>query len=254
MDPWYVFKKANLLFTKAYALYKPLYFFYKRFSDRKHIKYIRSVIKPGMCVLDIGANIGFYSLIFSKITGPKGMVYAFEPDKTNYLRLADNTKHKNNVTCINKAVSNFTGVVNLYISNELNVDHHTYNDGEERESIEVSCVSTDDFMKDKTLPSFIKIDIQGYDYFAVQGMTEIISKSTDLVIFGEFSPYGLKKSGASPQEYYNFLVNNGLAVTFLDKTKDLNQIFEKESDKFYYTDFIATKMVNNTWETTNKQS
>lgn len=241
MDPWYVFKKANFLYTQVYALYKPLYFFYKRFSDRKHIKYIRSVIKPGMCILDIGVNIGFYSLIFSKITGQKGIVYAFEPDSINYSRLVDNTKDKTNIITINKAVSNFSGFIDLYISNELNVDHHTYNDGEERECIKVPCVSIDDFMKDKPIPSFIKIDIQGYDYFAIQGMKEIIATSSDLIIFGEFSPYGLKKSGTSAEEYYHFLIKNGLSVNFMDKTFSLKQIFEKENDKYYYTDFLAMK-------------
>jgi FkbM family methyltransferase len=237
----YFFKKANILFKKAYPLYRMFYFLYKNLSERKRIKYMKTKITPGMCVLDIGANIGFYTSIFSKAVGHNGIVYSFEPDRINFLKLEGTIKGKPNVVAVNSAVGNKSGFIDLFMSDDLNVDHHTYDDGEGRERIRVPCVSIDDFIGDKQSPSFVKIDIQGYDFHAIQGMVKTISKAKNMVIFGEFWPYGLNRSGISPEIFYNILVENAFRVEFMDKPKTRNQIFELINDKYHYTDFIAEK-------------
>lgn len=243
MDTWYIFKKVNILYKKAYLIYRPMYFVFKNISERKRINLIKSMIKPGMCVLDIGANIGFYSRIFSSSVGNNGIVYTFEPDKTNFSKLTETTKNTTNVVAINAAVGSYTGFIDLFISNDMNIDHHTYNDGENRKCKKVPCISIDDFIVDKQCPSLVKIDIQGFDYFALKGMLKTISRTSELIIFGEFWPYGLNKAGVSPKLYYNLLVENGMQVTFFDKTKNAQQMEEMVQNKYYYTDFIAIKNI-----------
>ncbi|CEG11098.1 Methyltransferase FkbM (fragment) [groundwater metagenome] len=76
-----------------------------------------SRIKEGDVVLDIGANIGYYTLIAAKLVGVNGKVYAFEPDPTNFSFLKKSVEINNykNVICEQKAVSNENGKVKLFL-------------------------------------------------------------------------------------------------------------------------------------------
>ena len=75
-----VARAADLLYRKAPALYRLLYRPYKVWTDRAELKLMRSIVTPGMTVVDVGANIGILTLELARLVGPKGRVYAFEPD------------------------------------------------------------------------------------------------------------------------------------------------------------------------------
>jgi hypothetical protein len=79
---------------------------------------VKEKIKKGDVVLDIGANIGYYTLIFAKLVGEEGKVFAFEPEPTNFSLLEKNVEINGykNVVLIQKAVSNETGKIRLYLS------------------------------------------------------------------------------------------------------------------------------------------
>ena len=64
-------------------LYIILYFNYKHITDQKKIKIIKSYIKNKTIIIDIGANIGFYTILFSKYS-KNSTILAFEPDKNNF--------------------------------------------------------------------------------------------------------------------------------------------------------------------------
>ena len=152
-----LFKLANKLFEHYHFIYKPLYFFYKKISDRQKIALFKNIIKPGMRVLDLGANIGFYTVLFSKLVGENGKVFAFEPDAKNYKYLEENTKTLYNVTIEKKAVSDKTGKINFYISKDLNVDHQSYDSREGRDCEEADAIALDDYFLDNAKIDVIKI-------------------------------------------------------------------------------------------------
>ena len=233
-----LFKLANKLFEPYYFIYKPLYFFYKNISDRRKIVLFKNIIKPGMRVLDLGANIGFYTVLFSKLAGKNGKVFAFEPDAKNYKYLEGNTKTLHNVIVEKKAVSDKTGKINLFISKDLNVDHQSYDIGEGRVCEEVDAIALDDYFLDDIKIDFIKIDIQGYESIALKGMSKIMRQSGKMVVFGELWPYGLQKAGSNAEEYLQFLKSRGFRIKFFEGEIDYN---EKAKDKNFYTDFIAIK-------------
>ncbi len=235
-----IFKWLNFVFKKYYILYKPLYYLYKNISDYKKIRFLKNKVRPGDVVLDIGANIGFYTDFFSDLTGETGTVHAFEPDELNFMHLTNNLKGKKNVVLNRKACGETSGNIALYFSEELNVDHQTYYSGEDRKSYDVPCIAMDDYLKQNEQIDFIKIDIQGYDYYAIKGMANLIKRSEHIIIMGEFWPYGLTKAGAGPAEYLSLLKDLGFTIKLIDGRGKSN--FKEEStDKYFYTDFIGIK-------------
>lgn len=86
---------------------------------------VKKEIKKGDVVLDIGANIGYYTLIFAKLVGEDGKVFVFEPAPTNFSFLKKNVEINSykNVVLVQKAVSNKTGKLKLYLSEDNIGDH-----------------------------------------------------------------------------------------------------------------------------------
>lgn len=180
------YKFGELLYKKAFNLYQPIYFFWKGRTDKDKIKLLKEYIKPGMKVVDVGANIGFYSMFFSKAVGEKGKVYAFEPDGGNFKHLVSNLRKYENAVPNNAAVSDKTGKIKLY-RYPLNVEFKTYDMmGESSDFTEIDCVSLDDYFKNGESVDVIKTDTEGYDYFVINGMKELIKRSNKLVLITEF--------------------------------------------------------------------
>lgn len=186
-----------------------------------------------MVVVDVGANIGFYTVLFAKLTGKNGRVVAFEPDATNFRHLKEAVRSCGNVTARQSAVGEKNGWVRLYLSGRLNVDHHAYNDGDERRTVAVKMVCLDDFLPDLQV-DVMKVDTQGYDFFVIKGAKKLIKKSKRLYLASEFWPYGLKQAGVSGEKYLELLNQLGFKITL-----DYNR--GRANDPDYDVDFVATK-------------
>ena len=204
-------KLGDFLYKNAFPVYNFIYPYFKRKQDKVDIALMQQHIKKGDIVLDIGANIGFYTKILSDLVGDSGKVYAFEPDKTNFSHLMNNARHLKNVVFHNKAVNDKTGTITLYHSNLLNVDHKTYATENYTSKTEIDCVAIDDVVLDKKV-DFIKIDIQGFEYFAFQGMQEIFKQNNELKIITEFYPLGLSNAKTEAIDFFELLWNNNFIV------------------------------------------
>jgi FkbM family methyltransferase len=185
----------------------------------------RNEIKPGQTVLDIGANIGYYTLIAAKLVGPKGKVYAFEPDPNNFDLLKKNveTNGYTNVVLINKAVSDKNRTSKLFLSKTNKGDHRLYDSKDRRPFVTVQTIKLDDFFKhlDKKI-HFIKMDIQGSEAGAVKGLKFLIKKNPHIKLITEFWPYGIKRAGDSAPSYLIALKKLGFKIF---------EISEKEKTK-----------------------
>jgi FkbM family methyltransferase len=228
---------TNWFFLHFQPLYKFLYFQYKIISDRAEIIWVQKRLKKSMVAIDIGANIGFYTILLSKIVGENGKVYSFEPDDVNFHFLKNNVERYKNVILKNLAASNKNGFIQLYLSKNLNVDHRTYKTEDSRVVKKVKCVTLDKFFKHNKQIDFIKIDVQGYDFFVMQGAQEMIKRQKKIAIVGEFWPYGLKRAGVKPQDYIRLLKSLNLKVIINTK----KPLAELENNKKYYTNFFAYK-------------
>lgn len=228
----------NWFFIHFHPLYKFLYFVYKTITDARYLSWIKKYLKKGMKAVDIGANIGFSTVFLSNLVGSKGRVYSFEPDETNFRFLKKNTNNKNNVSLLNLAVGNKNGFIKLYLSKNLNVRHRCYDRGEKGVVKTVRCVTLDKFFGTKEKIDLIKIDIEGFDYFAILGAKDLIRNQKKITIMGEFWPYGLRKAGVKAQDYINLLKRLKLKIIYFKTPKNFTKL---EKNKRYYTNFIAYK-------------
>jgi FkbM family methyltransferase len=244
-----VLKIGNMLFKKAFKVYKLLYITYKLYEEKQEIALLQTVVKHGNTVLDIGANIGFYTKILSKAVGKQGHVLCFEPDFVNYNHLFQTTIGLPNVQIHQKAVASKTKKIVLYTSKELNVDHRTYKPEQFDQEIEIDAVCIDDFLKDQPKVDVIKIDIQGFEMEALMGMKHILTNNHNIKILSEFWPYGLKMAGYSAVEYYENLTHLGFNI-FMVTDKGLRPLNIGAVqgmmflDKEYYFNIYATRHVD----------
>ena len=201
-----------------------LYGVYEEFET----ELIEKEVKKEDSVLDIGANIGYYTLIFAKLVGEHGKVFAFEPDPTNFELLRRNIEENGykNVVLINKAVSDKSERLKLFLSEDNLADHRIYDSQDGRKFIEIESIRLDDYFKGYSGKiDFIKMDIEGTEYGAVRGMGTLFKKTKGLIIISEFWPFGLKRSGVEPVEYLNTLREYGFHLYELnEKEKKLNSV------------------------------
>ena len=109
------------------------------FYDQFQTEIVKKIIKKGDIVLDVGAHIGYFTLIFAKLVGKNGKVFAFEPDPTNFDLLTKNVEINGykNVILVRKAFSDKTGKTNLFLSNINAGDHMIIDTKENRNSVEI---------------------------------------------------------------------------------------------------------------------
>lgn len=232
-------KFGDFLYKNVFPVYNFIYPYFKRRQDKEEIALMQKHIKKGDVILDIGANIGFYTQILSGLVGAAGKVYAFEPDETNYNYLIKNVGHLKNVVFYNKAVSDKPGKITLYHSDLLNVDHKTYQTENYISTTEIDCIAIDDIISENKV-DFIKIDIQGYEYFAFKGMQQILEKNKSVKVLTEFYPYGINQSGVSCYDFLGLLTAANFKLSIFDnnmlrpfKQEEISQYVNKGKDVYF---------------------
>ena len=208
----HLFRLANKLYEHCYPAYYPLYVMWKALSDWRERAVLRQLIQPGMTVVDVGANIGIYTRFFSELTGGSGRVFAFEPAPSNFKRLQENVGHLANVTLNHAAIGNCSGTISLFVSDELNVDHRTFDTGDGRKSLDVPLMSLDEHFFTHQRVDLIKIDVQGYELSVLQGARRVLKENRDIKVLMEFWPYGLTKASVAPSDAIEFIRSLGFEI------------------------------------------
>lgn len=136
------------------------------------MKILRQELKEGMTAIDIGANIGYATLIMAELVGPSGKVYAFDPNPDSFRVLVKNIQtngYTDFVFPYQMGISNTNGVSKFYVSDKWNLSGMSVTK-HSKHAIEIPVTTLDDFMKDKGYPDFIKMDIEGHEVEALEGM------------------------------------------------------------------------------------
>lgn len=191
--------KLNML----WGIYEPeTYLFFKK------------IIKPGMTVVDIGAHIGYFTRLFSRLAGRSGFVYALEADPENFSLLKKNTKHIKNVALFPVAVSNKTGSINFYRSEKTGCHSTIQDTAQHKETITVPSSDMDSLLDKRQIQKVdvIKMDIEGGELNALKGMQKILNSNQSLSLVIEFNPGCLKQAGTSTREFIAYLSDLGFYI------------------------------------------
>ncbi len=185
-------------------------------------------IKKGDIVLDIGAHIGYYTILFSELVGPEGKVYSFEPHPKNFQLLKKTVEINNltNVEIFQNIVSDKNKPVDFYISKLDSIGNRMFDSNEAESKIEIDSISIDEFLKNKhDKINFIKMDIQGAEVLAIDGMKETLRNNKHLKIIQEWWPDAIQKYDRTPDSHLNFLEKLGFNFYVVDENHDqLTQI------------------------------
>lgn len=187
----------------------------------------REFIDPGSNVIDIGAHIGFYSLIAAEKVGPSGRVFAFEPEIENYKWLKKNVDLNGyqNVKIVTKAVTEKSGSINLWIGNSSG-SHSIYqnfsetkgNNSNQNTQI-VDTVSIDDFLESQGWPNIqvIKMDVEGAEKLAFEGMQELFKRQEHLKIIFEYNRLTFEENGIDSMAFFKILLDNNFTLFHVSK-------------------------------------
>jgi FkbM family methyltransferase len=169
---------------------------------------LQKFVKPGMTILDVGSNIGLYTIFISKLVGPNGKVIAFEPDPELYSLLRQNCELNNctNVESYNLALSDR--------QDRLTLRKQIFNSGDNtlgsnssdrfRQNVEIEAVAIDEFLPNLR-PSLVKIDVQGWELKALSGMQRMLTLGDGIDVFFEFWPDGFHRAGYGADDLTSFL-------------------------------------------------
>jgi FkbM family methyltransferase len=178
--------------------------------SQDELAFIETSVAPADVCIDIGANIGVFTVALARAAGPQGRVYAFEPDPGNFNILQKNSSTWADVCDIRlhrAACGNKNGRAVLHRSTENRGMHRLYDSPCcQGDGVEVATVVVDDLVKDEVV-RLIKIDIEGYEPFALPGFAAAIRRSADILLLTEFSPISMLDAGTSAVGYVNALID-----------------------------------------------
>jgi FkbM family methyltransferase len=193
--------------------------------EKTIVNLVKNEIKKGDVVIDIGAHIGYYTVLFAKLVGPKGRVFAFEASPTNFeiLKKNVNVNGYQNVTLNNKAVSDKDGKLTLYITGRTSTENFLFKpenfirSSKIKDTIEIDSITLDEYFRDfKGQINFLKMDISGAEPRVIKGMGSILSKNDSLKIQQEWWPNAIRTHGIEPESHLKLLTQMGYKIYEID--------------------------------------
>jgi FkbM family methyltransferase len=179
----------------------------------------REYVKPGMGVLDVGANIGYFSLLSASLVGPSGFVYSWEPSPDNVKMLYASQLENafTNIHIIQAAATEATTLLK-YFRSSSNGNVAEVNGLRPQDALSVETVlglRIDDIVPRSAKIGFMKIDVEGFEVKALAGALDTIQRNRPIVV-SEFSPPQLQAgSGVSGEEYLGLFEELGYELSVI---------------------------------------
>jgi FkbM family methyltransferase len=187
----------------------------------------RTAVHPGDVVMDIGANLGAYTLLFGLWTAPTGRVFAFEPAPVPYAGL---TAHvglnglSDRVTTLQQAVTSREGTASFIAEGVDGANRLTSGEAAGADTVvQVAAITVDAFCgRHGVTPQVIKIDAEGAELDVLRGARQTIrAAGPRLALFVEMHPHLWSSFGTSRAEIEAELEHQGLEVERLDGDPDV---------------------------------
>lgn len=190
---------------------------YRQFEPETEMAF-RRLLKPGMIVADVGANIGYTAALAARLVGPGGHVHAFEPAPRT-LRLLQGNLARNGLanTTIHPFVAGDADRARVFHLSESSLTDSVAADAwaPTVSTIEVKERRLDDLLEGRL--DFAKIDVEGAELAVLRGMQRILAQARGMTLIVEWNPIAMKAAGHAPMDLPHALAAAGYgAITTLD--------------------------------------
>jgi FkbM family methyltransferase len=208
--------KGTYLYLDPMDYYDGLKYFIHGLNKREPISNIATqLLRPGDCMIDVGANVGYFTALAALTVGVHGIVHSFEASPDTYQKLQVLAKNNlyGNIKTHNYAVSDEDGTVEFHcgptdhtgISSMRNLGTKTSS------TVKTSAIRLDSMMESIPPVRLIKIDVEGAEIRALQGMKSLIVRDSPYVIT-EVSDGMLSQLGSSKKELVDYFYNLGYSA------------------------------------------
>ena len=174
-------------------------------------------VRPGMVVIDVGANLGLYTLYAARHTGPSGRVHSFEPTPRMFSILRENIQingllETGLVQLHQAAASDRSGKARFAVYAGNNGHNTLFPDDRNGTFIEVDTIPLDDALAGEARIDVIKIDAEGAEPRIWAGMRSILERNPSLRVFMEFAPVLLRRAGHDPAQFLDEIDRAGFTI------------------------------------------
>jgi FkbM family methyltransferase len=220
--------------------------------EKSELLFLRALLRPGDIFIDIGANIGLYTLIAAQRVGEEGHIHAFEPSAKPYQRLLENVmlNRLTNVTCHRLGLSDTRDTLRMTVSLDGYDAWNSFGKpvagrcfGEEM----VECICVDDFLEKESLirrVTLMKLDVEGWESRVLSGGRKALFLEDAPILLVEFTEQASQASGSSCSKTYDLLEELGYEMFTYD-AECRRLIPDPRRERYPYLNLIAAK--NSAW-------
>ncbi len=243
-------KRNHLLIVDSRDLSLTPQLIHTRTWEESSTRAIETIVQKGMIVVDIGANIGHYSVILGTIVGENGKVHAFEANHEVVKLLRDNCDI-NGLLHTNTIVNNFAVIdspqeLSLHVlekhlgsSSIMNFDPAFIERNKETfRKVSVLGVSLDSYFKKGSHVDLVRIDAEGSELLILKGMKRVISENPHIVIVAECNKPLLEANGQTVENFINAFLQEKFRPYLINSDGSLTLYDNKYFDKHQTTDLV----------------
>lgn len=201
------------------SLFTAAYFTYKRYEDPFAALIGRQphLFRHGH-VLDIGANIGYTTLLFARVVDPPFLVHAVEPHPGCAEMLRKNSERSRfheRIRVHAAAAGAAAGTATLAMNRFHPADHRIMSHPNATDSVVVELMTADTLIGGEPV-AFVKIDVQGFELEVSRGMTAILDVNRNVAVAVEYVPAALRDQGVDPRSLLDFYAARGFSFHFFE--------------------------------------
>jgi len=243
--------------------YQAAYFAYKRWVEDPYASFARHYpeLLAGGDIIDVGAHIGYTSVVFASMVDPGCQVIAFEPDPANFAALRRTIESRglmSTIVPVHAAVGAQPGPAQLWLNDRNHGDHRvvtthfanspTFRADPGSHTVDIEMRTIDDLIETgpgRRRITFVKIDVQGYEQEVLAGMRETFRQNPLLTVAFEYAPDSISAIGFEPDEVIVHFTNQSVPLYLLSLDGRLRPfsvpLLTEQLRPRGYVDLVATR-------------
>jgi FkbM family methyltransferase len=233
------------------SLFISAYFGYKRWLEDPFAGLVRLYpsLFHGGDIVDVGANIGYCSVLFSRAIDSNRNIFAFEPEPFNLklLRRVIETRANDRVVVVPAAVGDHEGEIALHLNPKHHGDHRVAAPGEKQladHAITVPIMSVDGYLKRRGIQApvcLIKVDVQGYELSVCQGSYQTLDRNPACSVVLEYMPAAIEQFGYRPADLLAWFYDRGYHCYLINKHGQLKPGEPRDLGSRGYIDLLFSR-------------